>query len=103
MVSNCYFSPANRAFVGRDVVHVGRLTSPYEQVQALVELYKFLSGHMHYSPWTGPGIQLSPKLNAAQKCVLLTYAKQVEKRDVSMVDVEPEESEEDAASEPGDA
>ena len=68
----------------------------------LVELYRLLSGHTHYAPWAGPGIQLSPKLNAAQKCVLLTYAKQVEKRDVSMADVEPEESEEEAASEPGD-
>ena len=55
----------------------------------LVQLYQFLSGHTHYAPWAGPGIRLSPKLNAAQKCVLLTYAKQVEKGDVSMANVEP--------------
>ena len=55
----------------------------------LVQLYQFLSGHTHYAPWAGPGIRLSPKLNAAQKCVLLTYAKQAEKRDVSMANVEP--------------
>ena len=67
--------------------------------QYLVQLYQLLSGHFHYSSWTGPGIQLSPKLNPAQKCVLLTYAKRVENRDVSMADVEPEE---ETASEPGD-
>lgn len=67
--------------------------------QYLVQLYQLLSGHFHHSSWTGPGILLSPKLNAAQKCVLLTYAKEVEKRDVSVADVTPEE---EAASEPGD-
>ena len=65
----------------------------------LVDLYRALSGHVHYASWTGPGIMLSSKLNDAQKCVILKYAKQVEKRDVSFP-FDDLEAEEETASEP---
>ena len=96
---HCRVSPTAQAMInivsecsGQDPLYSGRY---------LADLYRQLSGHVHHQSWCGPGILISPRLDAAQKCVLRRYAQDFEDFEVNIdtLEEEQEAAEEEAEEE----